>query len=1048
MRIWLLTLVSLAAAGQSLHWEHLGVASGINYAFSFEQTPDGRLWIGTQDGLWEYDGQTFLRVGVERGLPKGPVSYLATSGEELWLCHAEGIFRLEDNRFVRVAKPAVEAVTIAADANGQVYFAAPHLHIARRTPQGWQVRQEPTLVPNGTVRVGTAGDLWFGCGQEICQLEAATLRQLPAKLLPKRWGLQEGVPAKRWWDAVMDGNGILMGAMRGGDPFWRKLPGEPMRSRLPNFSSTRWPSILWFSYWLRSQDGFRSMSLPPLPMPVNSMTAVYRARTGEVWSAESGRGIWRAASPTGIEPWSSRNGLPPDPSFFQQGRMADGSLVGAISGGLYRLPSGGVRWSRFGPVNATNQFAAMPDGGALAVDRLASLQRLNSRGEMTGKVVSAAGDLLWPQRIVLASSGDAWVSTDEGFYLLPAGQSRANRVELVPGQWDHRDILIDKKGSVWVAFQKGLARLENGRWRVFTAKDGLKADYTRCLAMDATGHIWVSYRMPLGFSKLTIEGDRLTAQHFDAAGGHGSNSTFLLGADRRGWVWRGTNDGMYVKWSASDAPGDWLHLTTFDGLPSNDVNIFSFLEDRDGSVWFGTTGGNVHIGPGAIEEIAQQQFRVRVTPSGLMDGVLSAQVHPIFLGRQDRLEYRYRVAGTQAWTNTFSPQLKVTGLPYGNQSLEVQGRRTGAVWSASALVPFVHPRPWWQSAPALLVYAFSGVGLGAWWQIIRRRRRREQQEFNTEKALFVELSGQTPEEQEARLRQVPPAFAGRIRRLLASGSAGDGAVLLNGRYRLGPEVAHGGMSTIYRAWDQHLAGRLTAIKILRADLGDPEWLVRRFELERAALSRIAHPGVISVVDAGQTPQGRAFLALEFVEGPTLRQVLADGPIAPPRLARLLRQTVDALDAAHAAGVTHRDLKPENLMLRRPGEPDERMVVVDFGIAVVRNPGTETLVLSRAMGSLDYMAPEQTQGRAAPAADIYALGIIVFEMLTGKRPGQLDLGHHAELAHDVVRHLRTGWPEPVAQRVGEALAFLPGHRPASIKAWGTALGEALEAAAGD
>ncbi|MCX6599554.1 MAG: protein kinase [Acidobacteria bacterium] len=1044
MRIWVLILVAVSAAAQSLHWEHLGVTSGINYAFAFEQTPDGRLWIGTQDGLWEYDGQTFLRIGPERGIPPGPVSYVAVSGQELWLCHAEGIFRQEGERFVRVAKPGVEAATIAADPQGKVYFAAPHLHIARRTPQGWQVREEPTLVPNGTVRIGTAGDIWFGCGQEICQLEAATLRQLPAKLLPKRWGLKEGVPAKLWWDAAMDGNGILVGTVRGNDPLWRKFPGRPMRLEGNLFDTTRPVGSLWFPYWLSARKGFQSLDQPQLPMLITSLIAFYRDRHGTVWSADSGRGIWRAAKDPGVEAWGKLDGFS-DSLIFQQGRIANGSLIAATPKGPHQLPNGSHHWLPFAKNWPLTTLAPLPGGGALlAFVRHTGLQRVDSAGRITGEILTATGDRLRPQRLMPDAQGGVWISTQEELYRLPPGGSRASRVELVPGRWDHRDILIDKKGTVWVAFQKGLARLENGRWRIFSTQDGLKSDYTRCLAMDASGHLWVSYRMAIGFSKLTIEGDRLSAQHFDTASGHGSNSTFLLGADRRGWVWRGTNDGMYVKRGASDAPGDWLHLTTFDGLPANDINIFSFFEDRDGSVWFGTVGGNVHIGPAAIEAIARQQFRVRVTQAGLADGVLSAQVNPIYLGRRDRLQYRYRVAGTDTWTTTFSPELKVAGLPYGDHSLEVQARRTGAVWSESAALPFLYPRPWWQSARALLFYALSGVGIAAWWRSISNRRRREQQQFEAEKALFVELSGLPAEQQETRLRQVAPELAERVRRLLSSQSAGeDRDVILNNRYRLGPKVAQGGMSTIYRAWDQRLAGRLTAIKILRPDLGDPEWLIRRFELEREALSRISHPGVISVLDAGQTPQGLAFLAMEFVEGPTLRQVLTAGPLTPARIARLLRQTVEALDAADTAGVTHRDLKPENLMLRRAGEPDEQMVVVDFGIAVVRNPGSETLVLSRAAGSLDYMAPEQTQGRATPAADLYALGLIVFEMLTGQRPAQLDLGHHADFGDDVIRHLSGSWPVALAELVGAALSFDPKTRPASVKVWGEAVARELE-----
>jgi len=217
-----------------------------------------------------------------------------------------------------------------------------------------------------------------------------------------------------------------------------------------------------------------------------------------------------------------------------------------------------------------------------------------------------------------------------------------------------------------------------------------------------------------------------------------------------------------------------------------------------------------------------------------------------------------------------------------------------------------------------------------------------------------------------------------------------GLVLLD-RYRVVARAGDGGMGVVYRG--EHIAlHRRVAIKVLHPELNAVPEVVERFEREARAAAVLEHPNVVAVTDFGRTPDGMLFLVMEYIDGESLREALdARGPLSLARLLDLARQIGAALSRAHAAGIVHRDLKPENVMLvRREGEPDV-IKVVDFGIAKVpaahRHPNDAARTQAGMIyGTPDYMPPEQALGGDVGAsADLYALGIVLFEALTGRRP---------------------------------------------------------------
>ncbi|GEM_PF-361408 len=234
-----------------------------------------------------------------------------------------------------------------------------------------------------------------------------------------------------------------------------------------------------------------------------------------------------------------------------------------------------------------------------------------------------------------------------------------------------------------------------------------------------------------------------------------------------------------------------------------------------------------------------------------------------------------------------------------------------------------------------------------------------------------------------------------------------GTVLAD-RYRIHDLVGRGGMGAVYRA--EHLAlGNTVAVKVLRTSHGARDDIVRRFQREAVAASHIRHPGIVEVTDFGRTPDGRFYLAMEMVEGETLARRLARlGPLPPGEAMSLVRELARALAAAHAHGIYHRDIKPENVLLGRDGTAK----LADFGIARLAEGPRDARETAAGLifGTPHYMSPEQAAGqRQDGRSDVYALGVLLFELLTGAPPY---LG--ASATHVLAAHLLSPVPRLPAQ----------------------------------
>jgi beta-lactam-binding protein with PASTA domain/serine/threonine protein kinase len=222
--------------------------------------------------------------------------------------------------------------------------------------------------------------------------------------------------------------------------------------------------------------------------------------------------------------------------------------------------------------------------------------------------------------------------------------------------------------------------------------------------------------------------------------------------------------------------------------------------------------------------------------------------------------------------------------------------------------------------------------------------------------------------------------------------------LLDGRYQITQRLARGGMATVYRAVDMRLT-RTVAVKVMHVGLGDEAEFARKFDREARAAAKLSHPNVVSVFDQGQDVEGsnsRPYIVMEYVEGQTLRDVLnREAPLPPARALEVMEPVLAALAAAHDAGLVHRDVKPENVLISDRG----RIKVADFGLAKAVSSQSSTATQGLLIGTVSYLPPELVvAGRADARSDVYSAGVVLFELLTGRKPHTGDTPIQIAYAH--------------------------------------------------
>ena len=285
----------------------------------------------------------------------------------------------------------------------------------------------------------------------------------------------------------------------------------------------------------------------------------------------------------------------------------------------------------------------------------------------------------------------------------------------------------------------------------------------------------------------------------------------------------------------------------------------------------------------------------------------------------------------------------------------------------------------------------------------------------------------------------PPAGSPYTRRVSTAPTDDLVGETLDGRYRVLERLADGGMASVYLAVDTRL-DREVALKVMRPHLARDEAFRSRFHREARSAARLSHPGVVAVFDQGED-EGRMFLAMEYVPGQTLREVIeTEGALTPRAAVDIMLPVLDALAAAHRAGIIHRDVKPENVILREDGA----VKVADFGLARAVTSHTVTSSSGLLLGTVSYLSPEQVErGIADARSDVYAAGLLLFEMLTGSKAFDGDTAinvayQHVHAGAPRLRDRAPEAPEILDELVATATSRDPDERPADAAAFATLL----------
>jgi ligand-binding sensor domain-containing protein/tRNA A-37 threonylcarbamoyl transferase component Bud32 len=1011
-----------------------GAPKGVTVLF---QDSKGRLWLGGSQQVVCFDGARFFSLADYGMPPTVPNDIAEDSGGAIWIGADTGVYRFATGSVERVRGgsavsviPATpEVAIVAAGQPGRNTRSQGFVSLDRveRINGKWRsdhlinldsagpLTRDPTgmiLYPRpgkgwGEIRMSDLLHPRPGAAIPITQEAVRGFPGGPLKILRDRFGcVWEGASG----DNIYNCGGGRTPVKSQGSEFQENLHEAPDGNM-----------VLW-SYDALALGRPGSIRFATIANGLAGPQDAIAARDGTVWIGNA-EGLYRFASPFRVEYWAPRDGISAVPwSIARSG----GRIYAGLGRGIVVLDEDRLRWKPFSALSTSLAgLLGADDGRLLASFKNGGAVELDANGRelaRTGKDCPLRSSM----RLTRTPDGEVWV----GGSLL----GRLSRQGNVLSFENHalqaspsRDVLSVKyeehTRKLWACYNGGVAvRDENGAWREIATRDGLLANGCWSLAPLPSGDVWDAY---FGINALALirpnASGGVTIRQYRPSDGIPEPGSQTMDTDKRGWLWRSGDQGIYVADTAEAEAGQWLKLDQSDGLPANDMNSGSVFVDDDGSLWWGADNDLAHYSP--PPDLVRPKFAPQVfvsafswdnKPPRLAEAVanlphgssITVHIGSLQFDRRNALRIRYRLLPDQSqWRESGKLDVSLGALATGSHTLEVQGRVFTGPWSTTERRSFMVMHPILLTWPFLVSDFVAANGLAALGYLLYRRRK-------IERAMLL-----------------PNLAAFRMSALLPEVYELTGTVL-DGNFEVGELLARGGFAAVFSGYDRG-QNRQCAVKVFRGELKNKDWAQRRFAQEVEALRRVRHRNVVSIYAHGCAPTGAPYLVMEFVEGKNLREILEEGPLAPKRTAQLLRQLAAALDAIHAQNICHRDVKPENVIIRQAGSPNEEAVLIDFSIAIVKDANETLHGLSRAAGSFDYMAPEQAVGYAEPSSDIYSLAKLLIEMLTGRQlkdllpDAALDL---PERVRDLLQHLTVRLSPESIHLVATALEFDPAKRP--------------------
>jgi len=732
-------------AGQRYNFKFYGEEEGLQNLVVQVVLQDraGFLWVGTQNGLFRYDGSRFTAFGRADGLPAGRIDSLheAVDGT-LWVGTHIGLARRQGERFETVGMGVKSGVNqgvagreaIASDSSGHLYVATEKgLAVGTKLPQGWGFSLADPAPghtagePATAVYVDSTGLVWYGCGsQDLCRLqEGRSVSSGSDGLAPDRWeAIIEDLEGNLWVRSEHQ-LAVRSPATRrfqlrtesphgGLPPATNTLPAlaldpdgnllVPTNRGLARQTSSGWEIV-------GAEQG----------LTTNDISAVQQDREGSIWIGLLGSGLARWLGYQEWQSWNERDGLSRE-SVWAAARDVSGRLWVGTQFGLDYLEErtgeqdGRLNWRHQLAGLEIRALAAAPDGTLwIGGGNGGGLRQLEPRSGSVRNFGAAQGlvnDSIL--HLTVDRGGRIWAATRAGLFRsvvsTPKGPVTGFEQVRPAGTQPSEGFLMtsqDSRGRLWVCGDLGLARYADGRWTRFTTKDGLKDNMVAQVAEDGDGSIWVGYRDAYGLTHLTFNGggDHPQVEHVNSTNGLESDKTLFLGRDRRGWLWVGTDHGADVYDHAR-----WRHFGHSDGLIWDDTNTNAFLAEPTGSVWIGTSRGLSRYQPRAtpIPGVAPPVVFTSVKLGGqevdpftakevpYSQNSLQVQMAALTFLQESSVVFRYRLAQSDhTWVETQQRELNYPKLPPGQYTLEVIARNAQGIWSTEpARLHFEIQTPW------------------------------------------------------------------------------------------------------------------------------------------------------------------------------------------------------------------------------------------------------------------------------------------------------------------------------------------------------------------
>jgi len=752
----------LLAAGyvcaQEYGFRTFGTAEGLNNLAVRQVFQDrgGFIWVSTENGIFRYDGDRFESFGPGQGLPTSSVAAFGEAPDGSLLAGgAFGLYRLRGNNFEKLPVPfkvVSWAQGIQSDGRGHTFVGSEsglmELY-SEAGHDGFEVHQFPQ--PPGTSgpsvdAVLVDGDvLWYGCGQELCRMDAdgtrvfSTESGLPGYALMVIRKDREGNVWVRAKNA-----GVLV-RFAGQTKFERPPELDPIVIGIPGVDADG--RIL-----LPSPDGLligEGKGWQKIDRSVGLRGAVYSVfedRQHSLWIGLAGRGLaqWR-----GYHEWksySTASGLASDIVYEIQPQR-DGTLWVGSEGGLLRgeRRASGIQWKKVPgwdgfPVHSVRLG---PDGDLWIGTEAHGAARLHvqtGRVERFGEAQGLAGRS--PYTLRFDHEQRLWAATEAGLFVATAPYEKFSRIAEVPSHqiWA---VAEGSDGSIWAGGADGLFVNANGHWKNFNRDNGLSNQEVLVLGAAANGEIWTGYRFGGGIDRVHLQaGGLAVAKGVQRPGSDGL--VYFLESDALGRLWAGTERGVDM-WNGSR----WSHYDTSDGLAWNDCDLNGFAEESDGTVWIGTSGGLSQFKPRS-SPLAEAPIEVIFTKLVMGGKDVSGQSNPsldvransliarysaLNISNDDRILFRYQLKGANSnWTETTQRELQFAELAPGAYELEVEAQGEDGVWSEQkAEFGFKILTPWYASwwffgmcglAPVLVAGAVVRLRIRS-----GRRRERELQQL-------------------------------------------------------------------------------------------------------------------------------------------------------------------------------------------------------------------------------------------------------------------------------------------------------------------------------